>query len=135
MHPATTAILYDADCGFCRWSVVRLLAWDRADALRPVAIQSDEGQALLADVPEDERLRSAHAVGPDGRVHSGGDAVPVVAAVLPGGAPIAWIAGRLPAPMRLAYRAVATNRVRLGRLVSTGQRARADAVLARRTRG
>jgi hypothetical protein len=68
-------------------------------------------------------------------VHSGGDAVAVVSAVLPGGTPLAWIARHAPQPMRVAYRAVAANRVRLGRLVSSGRRARADAVLARRSRG
>lgn len=127
-------VLYDEDCGFCRWSVVQLLGRDRTDALRPVAIQSDEGQALLSAVPEAERLRSAHAVDRAGRVHSGGDAVSVVAAALPSGAPLAWVARRLPLPMRVAYRAVAANRLRLGRLVSSGRRARADAVLARRLR-
>jgi predicted DCC family thiol-disulfide oxidoreductase YuxK len=82
----------------------------------------------------DERLRSAHAVDTAGRVHSGGDAVAVVAAVLPTGAPLAWLARRLPQPFRVGYRAVAANRVRLGRFVSPERRAQADAVLDRRAR-
>ena len=32
-------LLYDADCGFCRWAIDKLLAWDRAGRLRPAALQ------------------------------------------------------------------------------------------------
>lgn len=49
-RPPAVTVLYDCDCGFCRWSVGRLLAWDRAGRLRPLAIQSPEGQRLLADL-------------------------------------------------------------------------------------
>ena len=41
--PQPLTVLYDADCGFCRWSVARLLAADRAARLRPAAILSGEG--------------------------------------------------------------------------------------------
>ena len=32
-------VLYDDQCGFCKWSLDRVLAWDRHRALRAVAIQ------------------------------------------------------------------------------------------------
>ena len=28
-------VLYDADCGFCRWAIDKLLVWDRAGRLAP----------------------------------------------------------------------------------------------------
>lgn len=111
---------------------MQLLRLDRGARLRPVAIQSDAGQRLLASVPEELRLRSAHAVGEDGVVHSGGDAIPLVARALPAGTPVALVAGLVPPLTRGGYRLVAGNRVRLGRLLSAERRARADAALARR---
>ena len=35
-------ILFDNDCGFFRWSLSKLLAWDRRGRLRPVALQSEQ---------------------------------------------------------------------------------------------
>ncbi len=127
-------LLYDADCGFCRWSVVQLLAWDGRGrgALRPVAIQSAEGQRLLAAVPAAERLKSAHVVGPDGTVHSGGDAAAVVADLLPGGAPLAFVARLVPGLVRGGYGVIAGNRIRISRLVPAAAKRRADAALAAR---
>jgi predicted DCC family thiol-disulfide oxidoreductase YuxK len=85
-RPPAVTVLYDHDCGFCRWSIGRLLAWDRAGRLRPLAIQSAEGQRLLADLTPEQRLVTAHAVDAEGRRTSGGDAMAPIAAVLPGGA-------------------------------------------------
>ena len=82
-RPPAVTVLYDHDCGFCRWSVGRLLAWDRAGRVRPLAIQSAEGQRLLADLTPEQRLASAHAVDAAGRRASGGDALaPIAAATL-----------------------------------------------------
>jgi predicted DCC family thiol-disulfide oxidoreductase YuxK len=114
----TATILYDRDCGFCRWSLAKLLAWDRAGRLRPLPIQSAEGQRLLADVPEDERLDSWHLVDADGRVSSGGDAFPAVFRLLPGGRPLGALASALPGPSRAAYGLVARGRGFLGRGLS-----------------
>ncbi len=47
---ATHAILYDADCGFCKWSLDKVLLWDRRGRLRPVAIQSPEGQGSCSRI-------------------------------------------------------------------------------------
>jgi predicted DCC family thiol-disulfide oxidoreductase YuxK len=43
-------VLYDADCGFCRWSLARLLALDRERKLRPLAVGTQQADALLADL-------------------------------------------------------------------------------------
>jgi predicted DCC family thiol-disulfide oxidoreductase YuxK len=132
-RPPAVTVLYDRDCGFCRWSLGRLLAWDRAGRLRPVAIQSPEGQRLLGDLTPEQRLASAHAVDAGGRRTSGGDAMAPIAAVLPGGATLAALGRRAPAVARAGYRAVAGRRSVLGRLISDAARARADERIARRS--
>jgi predicted DCC family thiol-disulfide oxidoreductase YuxK len=40
-------ILFDNNCGFCRWSLSKLLAWDRHARLRPVALQSEQADNFL----------------------------------------------------------------------------------------
>src|SRR4249919_3127403 len=69
-----TIVLYDEDCGFCRWTADKLRGWDRHQRLRFASIQSSRGQALLASLPPEVRLDSAHVV-TAGRVRSGGAAV------------------------------------------------------------
>jgi predicted DCC family thiol-disulfide oxidoreductase YuxK len=115
------AVLYDEDCGFCRWSTDKLRASDTRRRLTFAAIQSPRGAELLQAVPEAERLDSMHAVTPDGRVWSGGQAVRVILAQLPGGSILASIAAALPGPTETTYRLVARHRERLGRML--GQRA------------
>jgi predicted DCC family thiol-disulfide oxidoreductase YuxK len=112
-------VLYDEDCGFCKWSLNRILAWDRRRRLRPVAIQSERGQALLASVPEEERLDSWHLVAPSGEVRSAGAAAAPVARLLPGGRPLAYLFARFPRATECAYRYVATHRDLFARLVRT----------------
>jgi predicted DCC family thiol-disulfide oxidoreductase YuxK len=132
-RPPAVTVLYDHDCGFCRWSVGSLLAWDRAGRVRPLAIQSAEGQALLGELTPEQRLASAHAVDAAGRRTAGGDALAPVAAVLPGGAPLAALGRRAPALARAGYRAVAGRRTLFGRLVSDTAKARADQRIAQRS--
>jgi predicted DCC family thiol-disulfide oxidoreductase YuxK len=128
-------VLHDRDCGFCRWSLAKLLAWDRRRALRPVAIQDPEGQRLLQGVPEDQRLASWHLVDEDGTVHSAGDGFPPLFRELPGGAPLARLAERLPGPVGRGYFLVARNRGRIGPLLSDAAKRRADRRIAERAAG
>ncbi len=114
---AAAVVLYDADCGFCKWSLNKILAWDRRHKLRPVAIQSSEGQRLLAAVPEALRLDSWHLVPADGKVRSAGEAAAPLASLLPGGRPLAFVARAAPGLTARSYRAVAGNRDRLARLL------------------
>jgi len=110
------AILYDGECGFCRLSVRAVLALDRRDRLRAVAIQSAEGQRLLAEVPEEAKLDSAHLVTPGGIVLSAGAAAEPLARLLPAGRLPAAAFERYPRQTEAAYRWIAGNRGRLGRL-------------------
>jgi predicted DCC family thiol-disulfide oxidoreductase YuxK len=114
---ADTVLLFDADCGLCRWALARVLAWDRAGRLRPVALQSDEAAALLSSMRPTERMASWHLVTNDGRVRSGGAAVGPLARVLPFAPPVAAIAEAFPRTTDRAYRWVAVHRRALGRLV------------------
>jgi predicted DCC family thiol-disulfide oxidoreductase YuxK len=124
-------VLYDQDCGWCRWSIARVLAFDRQLMLQPEPIQGELGERLLAGLPVAERLASAHAVTPDGRVHSGGDAAAPIAAVLPLLAPAAPLLRAFAPPTRWGYRFVADHRSTFGRLVSLAMRERADVLIAR----
>jgi predicted DCC family thiol-disulfide oxidoreductase YuxK len=108
-------VLYDEDCGFCRWSLARLLGWDRRRRLRAVPIQGEEGDRLLADLSQRDRLASWHLVTPDGRRYSGGAATGPVARLLPAGAPVAFLAETFPRSTDQLYRWVARNRDMLGR--------------------
>ena len=127
-------ILYDDECRFCRATLGLLLVWDRKRRLRPVAIQSDEGAGLLAEIPEDERLRSAHAAlpGQPGLV-SGGAAAGSVLRLLPAGAAIGTLAELLPRITDRGYRWVADNRVQLSRFVPLALKDRADALVRERS--
>jgi predicted DCC family thiol-disulfide oxidoreductase YuxK len=119
-------LLYDSDCGFCRWCLGKVLAWDRRRSLHPVAIQSDEAGRLLAGMPEEARLDSWHLVDADGTVRSAGAAFPGLLRLLPGGAPLAALTARSPRATDRAYRWVAGNRSRWGKLVTEGAKRRAD---------
>ena len=110
-------MLYDEDCGFCRWGVDRLLRLDRRHELEAVPIQRAEGGELLSKMTPGERLGSWHVRSPGGRIWSGGEAVPVVLRLLPGGKGPASVAARFPRTVDRLYRFVARNRSALGRLV------------------
>ena len=115
-QPHRYAVLYDRDCGFCKWSLDKILAWDRHRRLRPVAIQSEEGDRLLAPIPPEGRLDSWHLVA-DGEVRSAGAAAPPLFAALPGGRPLAAILRSFPRATERAYRWVADHRTLLARLL------------------
>jgi predicted DCC family thiol-disulfide oxidoreductase YuxK len=118
-------VLYDRDCGLCRWIVAKLLASDRRGRLRPVAIQSPEGQALLADLPPEERLAAAHAIDAAGRRYSGGAAAPPILRELPGGRPLAALLATSPRVTDRIYQWVAEHRTTVGRLVPERAKRRA----------
>lgn len=86
-----------------------------------MAIQSPEGERLLAWMPEGERLRSAHVVAPGGRTWSGGDAVAPILSEL-GSRGAARAAAALFLPLRAGYRLIASNRTRLSKLMPDGAR-------------
>jgi predicted DCC family thiol-disulfide oxidoreductase YuxK len=115
MKPAV--LLYDSDCGFCRWSVDKILAWDRRRRLRPVALQDPEADRLLGRMNADLKMGSWHLVTADGRVYSGGAAAAPLVRLLPRGRPLAAVLAAFPGLTDRTYRLVARNRDRFGRLV------------------
>jgi predicted DCC family thiol-disulfide oxidoreductase YuxK len=119
MSPALNqaAILYDADCGFCKWSVDKILGWDRRRVLRPVPIQSEEGARLLAGVPRRKWLASWHLALPSGEVRSAGAAAAPLAELLPGGKPLAFLFRSFPRITDRCYAYVAAHPDRFGRLL------------------
>lgn len=131
MQPdAPLLVFYDEDCGYCRWSVARLLRFDRDRRLRLIPIQSPAGERLLADVAPELRLASAHLIDGDGQLFSGGDAAAPIAAALPRLAPTAPLLRRLSRPVNASYKLVAANREQFGRLVGSSSRERADRAIA-----
>ena len=110
-------ILYDADCGFCKWSLGLILRWDRRGRLRPVALQDPEADRLLGPIDVDTKMASWHLVTPDGAVHSAGRAVEPLMRLLPGGRPFAAIAHAMPRLTDRGYAFIARHRTPLGRLV------------------
>jgi predicted DCC family thiol-disulfide oxidoreductase YuxK len=115
MKPAV--LLYDSDCGFCRWSVDKILAWDRRRRLRPLALQDPEADRLLGRMDADVKMGSWHLVTADGRVYSGGGAAAPLFRLLPRGRPLAAVLAAFPGLTDRTYRLVARNRDRFGRLV------------------
>jgi predicted DCC family thiol-disulfide oxidoreductase YuxK len=122
-------VLYDPACGFCRVTLALLLRWDTRAVLRPVALGSEEADALLLDMPEQERMASWHLV-ESGRIHSGGAAFPPVFGRLPGGGPLARLTQRFPDASERAYRWVADHRSLLGRPLPASARRWADRVIS-----
>jgi predicted DCC family thiol-disulfide oxidoreductase YuxK len=122
-------VLYDADCGFCRWAMAWALGHDPRRTLVAVPIQSELGSQLLADLSASERLDAAHVVHDDGARDSGGAAAAEVLGALPRTRSIARLARRLPAPTAALYGLVATHRHGFGRFVGAEARRRADRLL------
>jgi predicted DCC family thiol-disulfide oxidoreductase YuxK len=123
-------VFYDEECGYCRWSVAQLLRFDRDRRLRLIAIQSQQGEHLLAAIPPELRLASAHLIDSDGRLYSGGEAAAPIAAALPSLARSAPLLRRLARPVNAGYNLVAVNREKFGRLVGSSSRERADRSIA-----
>ena len=125
-------VLYDEDCGFCRWALARLLRWDRRALIAVAPIQSAAGRRLLEDLPPERRASSWHAVDLCGVRAGGGAALPMTLRHLPGGRPLARAAARWPGAAERAYRLVADRRGWWARALSVRAVVRADAVVERR---
>jgi predicted DCC family thiol-disulfide oxidoreductase YuxK len=125
-------LLYDPDCGFCRVCVAVILRWERASRLRPVALGSEQANALLRSMPEDARMASWHLAlpGPGRPVHSAGAAFPALFRLLPGGRPFAWLCERFPRVCERGYRLAADHRSLLGRALPSAARRWADRVIS-----
>ncbi len=125
-------VLYDGECGFCAWALGLLLRWDRDRRLRPVAIQSEEGQRCLAAMAPELRLASWHAVDQDGVLRSGSAALAALLQCLPGGRPLARASARYPRVAQRTYGWVAAHRSALGSAVPRASKRRASELIADR---
>ena len=126
-------LIYDPDCGFCRWCLGKVLAWDRRRAVRPLPLGTPEANRLLESVPPAERPKSWHLVDETGTVHSAGAGFEPLFRLLPGGGPLAAAAARLPGATQSGYGFVSGNRSIWGRLVTEGAKRRADDRIAERS--
>jgi predicted DCC family thiol-disulfide oxidoreductase YuxK len=118
-------LLYDADCGLCKFVVARVLELDRRRRLTPVPLQDPRAAQLLPGMGREERMESFHIVESNGTVRSAGDGL---AALLP---PL-W---RYPRLSSRLYRLVADNRDRLGKLIPDAARRQADRRIRSRAHG
>ncbi len=114
------ALLYDRDCGFCRWATGKLLAWDRRGRLRAVPLADPEAERLLPGMDRERRMASWHLVAADGRVRSAGRAVAPLLRLLPAGTPLAALAETFPGITDRLYDWTSGHRGRLGAFL--GQR-------------
>jgi predicted DCC family thiol-disulfide oxidoreductase YuxK len=110
-------VFYDEDCGFCRWATGRVLAWDRRDRIRAVALTDPEAERLLPRMDRQRLMASWHVLGPDERVWSAGRAVAPLLRLLPAGAPLAAVAAAFPGTTDRLYVWTARHRGRLGALL------------------
>ncbi len=120
--PERAWLLYDADCGLCKFVVARVLELDRARRLRPVALQDPRAAELLPGLDAEERLKSFHLVD-SGAVHSAGEGLAELVPLL----------RRFPRLSSRLYWLVAGNRDRLGKLIPGFARRQADRRIAART--
>ncbi len=112
-------MLYDSDCGFCRWSTAKILAWDRHGHVRPLPLQDPESDGLLPGMDRQAKMDSWHLVTPDGRIRSAGAAFAPLLRLLPGGRPLAALASAFPRTIERSYRWVSRHRDWLGRRLGT----------------
>jgi predicted DCC family thiol-disulfide oxidoreductase YuxK len=124
-------LFYDADCGFCKWALSGVLAWDRRERLMPVALQSDRARAALSDLTPEQRMASVHLLAPDGTRHAAGAAMAPLFRLLPGGALLALGFARAPRLTSRAYEWVARHRSQLSKAVPGAVKRRAGARVRR----
>ncbi|TLZ74201.1 MAG: DUF393 domain-containing protein, partial [Methanobacteriota archaeon] len=90
------------DCGICsavsRW--IRAIDW--RGRIRLASIQSS--RSILVGIPEDRMLDALHVVSPDGRITTGGDAVPTLIGAFPIGAGVERILRGSAALMGVVHR-------------------------------
>jgi predicted DCC family thiol-disulfide oxidoreductase YuxK len=127
-------VLYDGDCGLCKWLLAGLLRWDRTQTLHPIALQRPEAAELLKDLPPEERMASWHLITPGGERYSGGAALPPLIGLLPKGRPVAALFAAIPGTTDSGYRWVAEHRSLLSKLVPSRAKRAASELVRRRER-
>jgi predicted DCC family thiol-disulfide oxidoreductase YuxK len=132
--PVTTwTVIYDGDCGFCRWSLARVLDLDADERLRPLALGTAEADELLGDLTEEQRSASWHLISPDGRRTSAGTAAAPLARLLRGTRLLAAVFERMPTLTERGYRWVADHRSWFGRVIPESAKRSAEEAIRQRT--
>ena len=105
-----TLLIYDGDCGFCRWGMHVVRRLDRHGVFRFCPFGHPVAESFLAALAPEKRYSSHHAV-KDGELHSATAAAKLTLEPLP--------FGKLAVALGLhrLYPLVAANRAFLGRLV------------------
>jgi predicted DCC family thiol-disulfide oxidoreductase YuxK len=111
------AVLYDAECAFCRWAMGMLLVWDRRRRLVPLTLQEPAAERLLGELTAEQRMETWHLVAASGERYGGGSAFAPLFELLPAGRPLARLAQRFPAVAARLYDAVSGHRNQLARLI------------------
>lgn len=116
-------VLYDDDCGFCRWSVAQLRSFDRHARFEFVPLQHAADHPDRPELAALARTRDLatviHALRPDGDARDGGGAMLEILDALPGG----WLLrpwALLPGVERVVdwgYRLVADRRGQISQLL------------------
>jgi DCC1-like thiol-disulfide oxidoreductase len=143
MEKTRATVIYDADCGFCKWSLALLLSLDRGRVLRPLPLGTAEADGLLADLTVAERDASWHLTmnpaaspAPPGTAptaplrRSAGAAFAPALSLLPRGRFPAAAVARIPRTTERGYRWVVAHRGALGRFIPGRARRWADRVIA-----
>ena len=98
-------LLFDRDCGICSAASRWIHAVDLRGRVRLRTIQSSRD--LLRGIPEGRILDAFHIVSPDGRVTTGGNAVPVLIEALPMGDGLGRVLAGSPTLMSRVHRVYA----------------------------
>jgi predicted DCC family thiol-disulfide oxidoreductase YuxK len=120
-------VLYDGDCGLCKWLLAWLLRLDPDRRLRPLALQRSEADVLLGNLEPAERMASMHVVSSAGNRLSAGEALPGLLRQLRGGRLPADLLARFPRATEAGYRWVAAHRIGISRFVPRRAKQRAAA--------
>ena len=72
--PERHVLIFDGDCGFCRFWVARWRHWT-GNAVEYVPFQAAEGAQRFPDIPRERFTRAVQLVEPDGRVFEAAEAV------------------------------------------------------------
>ncbi len=108
--PARPLVVFDGDCGFCRFWIAR---WKSVTGDRLDYAPYQEVAARLPEIPVEEFRRAVAIVLPTGEAFSGADAVVRALAHVPGRGLWRWIYERVPGARPVAnaaYRAIADHR-------------------------
>ena len=130
-RPARLTVYYDADCGFCIWSVAQLLRLDRARRVTPAAIQGAT-DTDLAGIPAERVLSSFHARADGAAPVSAGAALTAVLSTIGPLRPLGRLSSRVPRWTDRAYFFVADRRGRWARLIPEASKRRARTTVRER---